>query len=87
MRETPNLHVLMEAIICTDLVLLVVCEVVLPAAFLETGLLLHKEESVLQIMKEQETATAIIVKPKQTTETINQNITNTLYENQMLNNR
>jgi hypothetical protein len=65
----------------------VVCKVVLPAAFLETGLLLHKEESVLQIMKEQETATAIIGKPKQTTETINQNITNTLYENQMLNNR
>ena len=72
MRETPNLHVLMEAIICTDLVLLVVCEVVLPAAFLETGLLLHKEESVLQIMKEQETATTIIVKPKQTTKIINQ---------------
>jgi hypothetical protein len=59
----------------------------LQAVFLVTELLLHKEESVLQIMKEQETATTIIVKPKQTTETINQNITNTLYENQMLNNR
>ena len=64
-----------------------VCEVGLQAVFLVTELLLHKEESVLQIMKEQETATTIIVKPKQTTETINQNITNTLYENQMLNNR
>jgi hypothetical protein len=66
-------------------VLLVVCEVVLPAAFLEIEILLHKEETILQIMTEAETIT--IGKPKQTTETINQNITNTLYENQMLNNR
>ena len=70
MRETPNLHVLMEAIICTDLVLLVVCEVVLPAAFLETEILLHTEETILQIMTEAETIT--IGKPKQTTEIINQ---------------
>ena len=76
MSETQSQHVLLWVIICTDLVLLVVCEVVLPAAFLETGLLLHKEESVLQTMKEPETAT--IVKPKQTTEIINQNITSTI---------
>ncbi len=76
MSETQNQHVLLWVIICTDLVLLVVCEVVLPAAFLETGLLLHKEETIPQRMTEAETAT--IVKPKQTTEIINQNITSTI---------
>jgi hypothetical protein len=57
----------------------------LQAVFLETGILLHRGEIILQITTEAETIT--IGKPKQTTETINQNITNTLYENQMLNNR
>ena len=75
-REMQRQHVLLWVIICTDLVLLVVCEVVLPAAFLETGLLLHKEETIPQGMTEAETAT--IVKPKQTTEIINRNITNTI---------
>jgi hypothetical protein len=44
----------------------------LQAVFLETGILLHKEETILQIMTEAETIT--IGKPKQTTETINQEI-------------
>jgi len=50
----------------------VVCGVGLQAVFLETGILLHKEETILQIMTEAETI--IIGGPKQTTETINQEI-------------
>jgi len=72
MSETQSQHVLLWVIICTDLVLLVVCEVGLQAVFLETGILLHKEETILQIMTEAETI--IIGGPKQTTETINQEI-------------
>lgn len=66
----------MEAIICTGQVLLVVCEVVLQAVFLEIEILLHKGETILQGMTEAETT--IIGKPKQTTKIINQNITNTI---------